>query len=139
MEDVSTPKPSPNGVRMLTAEEIFAADDIEERVVEVPQWGGAVRVRGLTQEGSATLRKKAMRINPITKKDEMDTQVLEALLFIEGVIEPKFTMADYGKLQGKSMAAMSHVLKEIMDISGLSEAAVADATKSDADGFDVEV
>lgn len=127
---------SPTSMRILTAEEIFAAKDIEERTVPVPQWGGAVRIKTLTQKQAGDLRKRATRTNPITRTAEIDNDLLEALLFVEGVIEPKFTMADYGKLQDKSMSAVSTVLKQIMDASGLTEDAMKDATKSDADGFD---
>jgi hypothetical protein len=119
---------------MLTAEEIWAAKDIEERVVEVPQWGGAVRIRTLSQKQSSELRRRAQRINPATKQSELDNEALEQLLFIEGVVEPKFTMADYGKIADKSMAAVTTVLKEIMDASGFSSESVAEATKSAAEG-----
>lgn len=117
-------------LRILTAEQIWAAKDIEERVVDVPQWNGAVRIRTLTQKQSGDLRRKATRTNPVTRQSEIDNDLLEALLFTEGVIDPKFTMADYGKLQEKSMAAVSSVLRAVMDASGLSQESVTDATKS---------
>lgn len=120
--------------RMLSADDIWAAKDIEEREIEVPQWGGYVRIKTLTQKQSGDLRRKATRTNMVTKQTEIDNDLLEALLFIEGVIEPKFSMGDYGRLQDKSMAAMSSILKAIMDASGLSEAAVTDATKSADEG-----
>ena len=126
-------------VKFLTAEQIFAADDIETRTVHVPQWGGAVQIRTLTQKQSGNLRKKSMRRDPITKQESLDNELLEAYLFIEGVVNPTFTMADYGKLQDKSMAAMSLVLKEIMNASGLTDEAIKDATKSDEDSSDDEV
>lgn len=127
MDDVST---STNGMHLLTADEIFAAKDIIEVEVPVPQWGGWVRIRTLSQKQSADLRKKSTRINPATKQAELDNEALEQLLFIEGVIEPKFTMADYGRLSEKSMAAVTKVLKAIMDASGFSSESVDEATKS---------
>jgi hypothetical protein len=78
-------------------------------------------------------------MNQVTKQTEIDNDALEAMLFIEGVVDPQFTMADYGKLQAKSMAAMTRVLREIMDASGLTEASVAAATKSVAEESDAEV
>lgn len=118
--------------RMATREEIFAVDDIEERVVVVPQWRGLrVRIRTLTQKQASDLRKRASRTNMVTKQQEIDNDLLEALLFTEGVVDPKFTMADYGKLQEKSAAAMTTILKEVMDASGLTDTAVKEATKSD--------
>jgi hypothetical protein len=135
-------QPSP---RILTADEIFAAKDIEERVISVPQWPkadgspGAVRIRTLSQKQSAELRRKAQRINPATKQSELDNEALEQLLFIEGVIEPKFSMADYGRLGDKSMMAMTTVLKAIMDASGFSSESVDEATKSPIEGSLVAV
>lgn len=120
-------------MKILTAEEIWAAKDIEERIVPVPQWGGAVRIRTLSQKQSAELRRKATRINPVTKQSEMDNEALEQMLFIEGCIEPKFSITDYGRLSEKSMAAVTTVLKAIMDASGFSSEAVQDATKSPAE------
>lgn len=119
-----------DNLKILTAEEIWAAKDIEERTVPVPQWGGAVRIRTLSQKQSAELRRKATRINPATKQSELDSEALEQLLFIEGVVEPKFSITDYGRLGDKSMAAMTTVLKAIMDASGFSAEAVDEATKS---------
>lgn len=34
--------------KILTADEIIAADDDNYNVVEVPEWGGSIRIRGLT-------------------------------------------------------------------------------------------
>lgn len=124
---------SQNGIeklKILTVEEVLTAQDIEEKIVPVPQWGGAVVIRGLTQKQSAGLRRQAQRQNPVTKQLEMDNEVLEQLLFIEGVVQPKFSITDYGKLQDKSMAAMTLVLKAVMEISGFGGDAVAEATKS---------
>jgi hypothetical protein len=119
---------------MLTIDEIWAAKDIEERVVPVPQWGGAVKIRTLSQKQSADLRRKAQRINPVTKQSELDNEALEQLLFIEGVIEPQFSITDYGRLSEKSMAAVTTVLKAIMDASGFSGESVNEATKSPVEG-----
>ena len=128
-------------LRILTADEIYAADDIEERVVPVPQWGrdAGVRIRALSQKQAGELRKRASRTNMVTKQVEIDNDTLEALLFVEGVVEPKFTLTDYARLQDKSMAAMGLIQREILDISGMSEAAVKEATKSPAEGLDAEV
>lgn len=115
-----------DSTRRLTAQEVFEADDIEERDVFVPQWKGSVRIRTLTQKQSGNVRRQATD----KRTGVIDNDLLEALLFVECVVDPKFTMADYGKLQDKSMAAVSAVLREILNASGMSEDAVKDATKS---------
>lgn len=116
--------------RILTADEIWAAKDIEERVVPVPQWGGAVRIRTFSKKQVSDFNKQATRRNKATGKDETDNDLLEALLFTEGVIEPKFSLEDYEKLQEKSVAALVTIVKAINAASGLSEEAVAEADKS---------
>jgi hypothetical protein len=72
----------------------------------------------------------------VTKQAIIDNDLLEAMLFVEGVVEPKFTFSDYARLQDKSMAAMQRILKAIMDASGLSEDSVNAATKSTPGGSD---
>lgn len=125
-------------ISFLSAQEIFDADDIEERVVIVPQWKrksgeqGAVKIRTLTQKQSGAVRKRATD----KRNGQIDNDLLEALLFVECVVEPKFTMADYGRLQDKSMAAISLILREILNASGMSAEAVVDATKSVAEESD---
>lgn len=127
-------------LRILTAEQVWAVSDIEEHEVAVPQWGedAGVVIRTLSQRQASDLRRRALRRNPINGQQEIDNELLEALLFVEGVVEPKFTMADYGRLQDKSMAAISAILKAVMDTSGLSDASIREATKSTENGRDDE-
>jgi len=124
-------------MELLTADEIWGAKDIETVDVAVPQWGRdkfgktkGVRIRTFTKKQADAMRKQATvkRFG----KDEVDMEMMEALLFTEGVVEPKFALADYEKLQDKSAVALSIILKAIMDASGLSDLAVNDATKSAA-------
>jgi hypothetical protein len=115
---------------ILTADEIWAAKDIEERTVDIPQWGGSVRIRTFSKEQADVMRKRATSQDRITKQDVVDNEMLEALLFVEGVIEPHFSLDDYEKIQKKSAVAVSLVLRAIMDASGLSQLAVTEATKS---------
>jgi hypothetical protein len=114
----------------LTRDAIFDAHDIEEQYVYIPQWNGYVKIKTLTQKQSGDLRKRATRTDPVTRQQIIDNDMLEAMLFVEGVVEPKFTFADYARLQDKSMAAVSRVLRAVMDASGLSEDSVTNATKS---------
>lgn len=114
---------------ILSAAEIFAAQDIEERTVPVPQWNGAVRIRTFSKKQADEMRKRATRKDRFGK-EYTDNDLLEALLFTEGVIEPEFEVDDYEKLQEKSAVAISVILKAIMDASGLSDLAVSEAQKS---------
>jgi hypothetical protein len=125
-------------VRMLSREDIFAAQDIEERVVLVPQWKGAVKIRTFSKEVLDKMRKDSTGPNPgkIGRPIELDQEEFEARIFINGVIDPVFTLEDYAEIQKKSAVALSVILKAIIEANGLSEAAVAEADKSAATGLD---
>lgn len=132
-------------VRMLTIDEILAAKDIEERVVDVPQWPtadgqpGKVRIRTFSKRQADKMRRDATRTNPKTGQPDLDTDRLEALLFVEGVIEPKVDLATYQKLLDKSAVAVALIQQAIMSASGLNPAAVQEAAKSDEEGPEPEV
>jgi hypothetical protein len=122
----------------LSADDIWAAKDIEERDVSVPQWPradgspGKVRIRTFSKKQADKMRKDSTGPNPNKpgRPVEVDTDELEARLFTEGVIEPKFAFEDYERLQEKSAVAIGIILKAIMDASGLSDLAVSEADKS---------
>lgn len=114
---------------ILTADEIWNAQDIEERTVDVPQWGGSVRIKTFTKKQADAMRQRATRKDRFGK-ETVDNEHLEALMFVEGVIEPKFTVDQYDQIQDKSAGAVAIVIKAILDASGLSELAVAEADKS---------
>ncbi len=115
---------------ILTADEIWAAQDIEERTVSIPAWGGSVRIRTFSKKQADDMRRRATDKDRFGK-ETVSSERLEALLFVEGVIEPHFEVDDYARMQDKSAVAVGIVLKAIMDASGLSELAVAEADKSD--------
>lgn len=110
--------------KILNAEEILSAADLEEKIVEVPQWGGAVKIRGLTKAQQQHIRRAAM------VGDSIDTDRLEMLMFIHCVVEPKFTEGQYDALRQKSAGAIDTVLNAIFELSGFTGAAFAQAEKT---------
>jgi hypothetical protein len=115
--------------RILTKDDIWAAKDIEERTVNVPPWGGAVRIRTFSKLQADDMRKRAM-VKDRFGKEVTSPDNLEALLFCEGVIEPHFDVEEYGEIEKKSAVAVALILRAIMDASGLTDLAVSEADKS---------
>lgn len=118
---------------------ILAADDIKEHEIDVPEWGCSVLIRTFTRKQVADMTRRATTKDRYTGKDNLDTRMLEALSFIEGVADPKFTLEDYEKLEEKSIGAMMRIVKAINLHSGLSEEAVQGEIKSDSERSDDEV
>ncbi|NOZ27960.1 MAG: hypothetical protein GXP39_07910 [Chloroflexi bacterium] len=111
-------------VKILSVEQVLEAPDLEERVIEVPEWGGAVRIRSFSKATQQELRKKA------TVKGEIDGDRLEMLMFIHGVVDPAFTEEHYELLRKKSAGAIDRVLRAILELSGLTREAVEEAKRS---------
>lgn len=115
--------------RMLTAEEIWAAEDIQEQTVDIPEWGGSVRIRELTLKQVSSISKRSMRRNVQTQQDEQDRELMAALTVVEGMIEPRISMTDYGRLVERSARAVTRIVQAI-SLLGPTEDAVREADKS---------
>jgi hypothetical protein len=101
-------------VRILSVEDILGANDLQEEIVEVPEWGGNVRVRGFSKQKQLDIRTAA------GGTENFDADKFEMLVFIYGVVEPEFTVEQVGLLKDKSAAAVDRILARIMDIAGLT-------------------
>ena len=107
----------------LTKEQILQADDLEMEVVEVPEWGGSVLVRGLTGterdafEGSIIVLKG--------KRSSMNMRNVRAKLVARSVVdefmERLFSDADVEALGKKSAAALDRVFSVAQRLSGVSD------------------
>ncbi len=91
----------------LTIEQIAAAVDLPEEDVPVPEWGGTVRVRGLTKGEQQQIRREA-RIN-----GEIDMQLIELLMVQYGCVEPKLDSGGVELLRSKSAVAVERVVQAI--------------------------
>ncbi|MDE2099065.1 MAG: hypothetical protein KGL39_17560 [Patescibacteria group bacterium] len=121
--------------KMLDRAAILGASDIQTEIVEVPEWGGAVTVRGLSGKQRAGL--EAMLA--LGKDGKATPKILQAFygaLVIESVIDKEgkhlFEPTDRDALTEKSGAALQHIIKVAVRLSGLEEAA-QDAEREIAD------
>lgn len=110
-------------VKILTLDEIRVVADLPRETVEVPEWGGAVVVQGVSVEDG-------MKILNATKRADgtIDEEKATMLAVIHGVVEPKFTDAELPWLKQKSLGAVTRIAKAFSRLSGL-EASKEDAKK----------
>lgn len=104
--------------RILSIEDILAAPDTTEEIVDVPEWKGAVKVRGLTKQQQVDIRNRAMVNGAV---DEMRAQMF---LWLEGVVEPVFEEHQFAALWQKNAGAVDRVLKRVLVLSGMAEGAL---------------
>lgn len=105
-----------SGPKMLTAEEIFAADDIEVALVEVPEWGGAVLLRAMSGEEAGKF------VEALKDDTHKTTQAIKivALCAVDEKGAPLFSEHQVGRLAKKSLRALMRLQTKAIEINGLS-------------------
>ena len=119
-------------IPILSVDQILSAPDRDAKLVEVSQWGGAVKIVPLSKGLQRAVREKSKKweIKDGRRVHELDADAFERNLWLESVVEPKFTEAQYDALKDKNFAAQEVVLREILAINGMAEGAVREAQKS---------
>lgn len=107
-------------IRLLTADEVLAADDLPEKTVAVPEWGAGVgvKIRALSKKQQDDVRKRS------TVRGVVDEGLAEIHAIMESLVEPKFTVDQLEELRGKSAAAIDRISQEIMAMNGLTAEAL---------------
>lgn len=108
---------------LLTREQILSADDLAPTVVAVPEWGGEVRVRGLT--GAERDAFEAALFMEDGKRRRLNLVNVRAKLVAMACIDEKggrlFTEADAEALGQKSGLALTRVADCVQKLSGLTD------------------
>jgi len=104
-----TPADVAAGLPVATLDDIFAADDVKQADVDVPEWSARVVVRGLS-------RKQVLAWSDSGD----DLSEADALLLHYGLVEPEVTVEQARELVAtRSHAALARVLREVMRLSGI--------------------
>lgn len=111
----ATPAPPP---KLLTAEEIIAADDIKTEVVEVPEWGGAVTLR-MMSGAEAVEFVKAVQADKTGASTSQAIKIV-GLSAVDGEGKPLFSEHQLRLLQKKSLKALMRLQNKALEINGLS-------------------
>lgn len=109
---------------ILDVDAILAAKDLVEETIDIPEWGGAVKVRSFSKKQQQDVRDEAM------VDGDLNAERLEMFLFLRGVVEPEFENEQYEQLREKNAAVIDRILNRIMKLSGLTPEAVKEAEKS---------
>jgi hypothetical protein len=112
---------------MLTREQILAADDLKSEDVDVPEWGGSVRVIMMTGAARDTFQES------MSVSDKSISYFHNSLLVATVVGEDGaslFTAADMDALRTKSAAAVTRVATVAERLNGFGVKAVEIAEKN---------
>ncbi len=108
---------------VLNREAILAVDDIQIELTEVPEWFGAVYVKGMT--GAERDRFEASVISVNGKSDKLNMQDIRAKLCAETICDEsgkkQFSLSDVKALSKKSAAGLQRVFVVAQRLSGITD------------------
>lgn len=123
----------------LTKEQILSADDRKTDIVDVPEWGGLVKIRAMT--GAERDRFEQDSIEGRGKDTKMNLRNIRARLVSLSIVDENnnrlFTRNDIEALGQKSAAALDRVFGAAQKLSGLADSdveALTDDFGSDLNG-----
>ena len=112
-------------------EQIFAAKDIKEEIVDVPEWGVKIKLKSLTGEQG----KDAWRKTPKNADGDINNVEYGYFLFIKSAHDvktdrPLFGDEDLPRLMTKNLGVLARLSQKVTAISGLDLEAVEKAEKN---------
>lgn len=117
---------------LLSADDILKADDLETREVEVPEWGGTVRVRALS--GIEREKWEAGVWKTHRGEQVLDRLGMRAKLVVRCLVDADgaqlFPESDAGKLGRKSSKVIEQLFEVVAEMSGLGENAVEELARN---------
>lgn len=119
--------------RYLSRQDILAADDLPVAEMEVPEWGGWLRIKSLSAaerdwyEASMVEQsgKRGQRMNLLQARAK-----LCALAIVDDEGKPLFTMRDLEALGAKSAAVLNRVWEKARSMAGMSDDDVEELEKN---------
>lgn len=118
---------------LLSKQDIFSVDDVKIVDLEVPEWGGTVRLRSLSAQERDDFESSTVKMRRDgTREEHMENfrarLVSKCLIDEDGKL--MFTKAsEITMLGSKSAAALQRIFNECQKLNGLSDEDVEDLTQ----------
>ena len=113
--------------KLLTREQILGSDDLLSKVVEVPEWGGSVKVLGMS--GAKREQYDLSLHNEDGQVVDFKTKLV-ALSIVDKNNELLFSIKDVESLRAKSNSALNRVFTAADSLSRVTVAALEDDEKN---------
>jgi hypothetical protein len=121
--------------KILCKADILAASDLTTEQVEVPEWGGAVIIRGMTGTQRDAYENSLM-VKDADGKYRVDTENMRVKLVLYCAVDEAgkqlFDASELTALAGKSAAVIERLFTAAQNINGLNKGAVDEAVKNSA-------
>ena len=115
----------PREMPLLDRASILQAQDIQTQEVQVPEWGGVIRVRSMTLAERNEFARRA------TAEDKVIVSAwLVSVLAVDGDNAPLFRAEDVHELERRNFRAVDRVVQAILEVNGITEKKVEEAGKN---------
>ena len=118
----------------LTKDQILQADDLKFSEVDVPEWGGKVRIKTMTGEERDAFEDKIVVRDKDGNRKGMDIKNFRAKLLVRTIVDEEgkrvFDEQDIHALGMKSSAALDRVAEEVQEINRLRAQDVEELTST---------
>lgn len=115
-------------MELLTKDQILGASDITKELVEVPEWGGAVYVKGLTGAERDAFEASILEVRG--NRQTFNMQNVRARLAALSICDEKgyrmFTDTEVIQLSKKSAQALNRLFEVASRLSGLNQKDIDD-------------
>lgn len=108
---------------MLTAEQILEVKDLNEKDIEVKEWGGSIKIREFTA-------KQRQEFTKAFAEDIASDEALVKIVSLAAIKEdgsPLFTEEQAQQLKEKSGVILERLAEEVLKLNGLNQNAAKDA------------
>jgi hypothetical protein len=110
-------------------QKILESNDIKTEIVEVPEWGVKIEIRGLSGG------RRAKVVEAVSNKENPNLIEMYALMVIETAFDPEshqqiFRLADKEALMDKNAGILERLAAKAMALSGLNDEAEQEAEKN---------
>lgn len=116
----------------LSKEDIFQVEDISVETMEVPEWGGTIRLKPMTgaeKEGfEAEFQKRQQGENKINTRGFRGWLISRSVVNEDG--ELLFSKGDIAELSKKSAKVLEDVFEKCLEVNGIGQDAVEEIEKN---------
>lgn len=121
-------------MELLTKKQILGADDRKTEIVDVPEWGGKVRLIAMSGEGRAAFEEAISLIDHKDAKQRANGRKFREILIAHSVVDVDgtllFSAEDVSKLAQRSTAAIDRVFNAAAKLSAVNNGALEEAEKN---------
>ncbi|MFH9957309.1 hypothetical protein ACH4OX_24290 [Streptomyces roseolus] len=122
---------------LLTAEQIGAASDRKFEDVEVPEWGGTVRIQSMSGTDRNSHQAETLVIGPNGRPKEVNLRDQYARILARCIVDEQgrrlfVTDKQIAALGAKDAGVLERLAKVAKQVSGLTEGAAEDAAGKSA-------